>query len=138
MGCGEFQDKTIFVVGNVPAELVCNLAKKDGYRVLHHLTTAGDIATSEGDKYKTIEEDLTDRYYFQAIFLQYDFPVIIVHESIDDSMLSTVALEQWDGEHDKRNYMIIGDDSFAKREFTGGNSSVTPLSKDAWFNEIEL
>ncbi len=137
MSCGAFKDKTVFVVGDVSSEFICSLAEKDGIRVFHHLIFAGEIATAEGDSYKISEADLTDRYYFQAIFLQYDFPMIIVDEKIDDDMLSTVALEQWEGEYQNRKYLWRGDKMFGETLFEDGKISRKILSEQEWQKKVD-
>jgi hypothetical protein len=132
MSCGIFKTETILVVGDIDATLICKLAEKEATRVLHFISEPNQVATGENESYKTVEGDLTDRYFGQALFMQYEFSKIIVDRSGESGILPTIALEQWSDEYGKHLYIWQDGQKFGKLSFEKNSLSDISLSESEW------
>lgn len=116
MGCGN-GIKTVCVIGKESNELVLSLAEREKVRVLHILTSAGDPVMPETDSYRMINADLSDRIINMALFMQYNFPLIICPENDLTQELYTVCKEQWHGEYSQRSLLLVQEGSFLETSF---------------------
>lgn len=101
MSCNSNIIKTFLVVGKADTKIVTKIAEVPTFRVLHIINQASDIIAPEDNNYKVMNLSDMSRITYMALFLQYDFPVIIAQkDSLSDELL-TVCKEQWDNEFDK-------------------------------------
>lgn len=107
MACGS-NIKTVMIVGDISREIFDTLIKKDNVRVLH--LNGPKEFMNENDQYKRISGDLSNRIFIMALFLQFNFPVILSEKQLVSEELFTVCKEQWHGEYDSRSLIALAEE----------------------------
>lgn len=107
MACGS-NIKTVMIIGNISQSLFNSLVSEESVRVLH--LNSSEPLMEENNQYKTLSGDISNRIFLMALFLQYNFPLIIAEKSLISDELFTVCKEQWHDEYSTRALIAVSDD----------------------------
>ncbi len=118
MACGSNQYRTVLAAGSITDDVITELVLREKVRVLHLTATAQEPLMEESDKYKKITGSFSDRIMLMAIFLQYDFPMILCDEEVLTQTFYTVCREQWHGEYSRRSLLIHNKNQFYETDFS--------------------
>ena len=105
MSCGANIIKTVLFIGSVDKNLVKSVSQKNFGRALHLVIDDSDRVGDDDDNYRVMKLSGFDRVKYMALFIQYDFPLIVASSGVTPEELKVVCQEQWYGEQEK-NYLV--------------------------------
>lgn len=134
MACGS-NIQTVMVIGDISREIFNSLITKERVRVLH--LNSSKTFIEENEQYKSLSGDLSNRIFLMALFLQYNFPIIISEEKLISDDLFTVCKEQWHGEYNTRSLIAVSEKEIVI-DLTNDTISASSLPSQSITSQIDL